>query len=312
MIEKIVGALRKSFLLVFFKNIWLFLVSLGYSLLSVILILGSTALPVIVWVALGRDFNPGLLFSRPLEFIIEYRMLIVYAMTAYTVGFALFLVVWLYYHAGLTAVVTRAAGGLTEESNGQVSPGLFLRDGRTYFLKSSGTAALAGLLPLPPVVLFLAVAAILLIRLAAGSVQLMPPSTGMILLILAGVLCLVATVLLTILAVLWYRYALCAVCADNLGVAQAMGAGLSFIRRYWHGVLGLLLASIVLSIALSGLSMTANFAIKLLGFLGKMLEILLALPMFIVSMIAGVGLELWMKSALVVFYLDNRKPDINS
>ena len=76
-------------------------------------------------------------------------------------------------------------------------------------------------------------------------------------------------------------------------------------------VLGLLLASIILSIALSGLSMTANFGIKLLGFLGEMLEILLALPMFIVSMIAGIGLELWMKSALVVFYLDNRKQDIN-
>ena len=134
---------------------------------------------------------------------------------------------------------------------------------------------------------------------------------GMILLVVAGVLFLIATGLMTILAVLWYRYALCAVCADNLGVAQAMRASLSFFRSCWHGVLGLLLASILLGIALSGLSMSVNFGIKLLGFLGELLEVLLALPMFIVSLIAGIGLELWMKSALVVFYLDNRKPDIN-
>ena len=243
MIEKIVSALRKSFLLVFFRNIWLLWAALAYSFLGLVLILGATALPVLFWVAAGRDFDPGLLFSRPLEFIISYRLLILYAMAGYTVGFILFLVVWLFYHGALTSVVTRAVEKLREADTGRVEPGRFLRDGRGFLSRSAGTAALAGLLPLPALIVLLAVAAIMLIRLTAGDLQaLMPPSGLMILLIAACVLALLATALLTALAVLWYRYALCAVCADNLKVAQAMRASLSFFGKCWHGVLGLVLA----------------------------------------------------------------------
>ncbi len=308
MIEKIVSALRKSFLLVFFRNIWLLWAALAYSFLAMVLILGATALPVLFWVVAGRDFDPGLLFSRPLEFIIGHRLLIIYAMAGYTVGFILFLVVWLFYHGALTSVVTRAMEKIREADTGRVEPGRFLRDGRELLSKSAGTAALAGLLPLPALIVLLAVAVIMLIRLTAGEWQaLMPPSGVMILLLAAAALALVATALLTVLAVLWYRYALCAVCADNLGVAQALRASLSFFGKYWHGVLGLVLASILLGMALSGVSLPITYGVKLLGNFSVIMKLLLQLPIFLVSTIVGVGFDLWMKAAVVVFYLDNKR-----
>jgi len=309
MIEKIIGALRKSFLLVFFRNIWLFWIALAYSLLAMLLIFGATALPVVFWVASGRGFEPGLLFSQPLEFIIQYRMLIIYSLAGYTAGFILFLVIWLYYHGALTAVVTRAVGNYEEEESGRVEPGMFFRDGGRYLAKSSGTAALAGLLPLPPLVVLMALAVILLFRLAAGDwMTFARPPAGMIIFILAAGLALAATVLLTILAVLWYRYSLCAVCADGLTVGKAMHASLGFFKRCWHGVLGLVLASVLLSLALGGVTWPISYAIEVIGDFSAMLKLLLKLPVFLVSMVAGIGFDLWMKAALVVFYIDNRTP----
>ena len=312
MIEKIVSALRKSFRLVFFRNIWLLWVALAYSFLSVFFMLGSTAVPVIYWVLAGRDFEPGLLFTNPLEFIIEYRLLIIYAALAYTVGFILFLVIWLFYHAGLTAVVTRAVDGFQADGDGKVAPGMFLKEGRRFMTRSTGTAALAGLLPLPPLVVLLAVAVVLLVRAAIDPGIFMPPlSGGIVLLLLAGVISLLATALLVALAWLWYRFALCAVCADDLTVAKAMQASLRFFRRCWHGVLGLVLANILLGMVISGLSMSVSFGIKALGGFNPVLEILLAFPATIASMAISLGFGLWMKSVLVVFYLDTREPPDN-
>ncbi|MBN2288934.1 MAG: hypothetical protein JXQ83_06335 [Candidatus Glassbacteria bacterium] len=309
MVEKIVSALRKSFLLVFFRNFWLFWAALAYSFLSLVLILGATALPVVYWVLTGGHFDPALLFSRPLEFIVSHRLLIIYALAGYTVGFILFLLVWLFFHAALTAVVTRAVEGLRDGGTGRVEPGEFLRGGRRLMAGSTGTAALAGLLPLPAFVVLLAVAVVLLIRLAVDPGLLVPPfSGGLVLLAAAGVLSLLATVLLTVLAVLWYRYALCAVCADSLGVARAMRASLRFFFRCWHGVLGLVLASILIGLALSGLTLPVSYGIKLLGDFSRILEIMLVLPGGLLSVAVGVGSELWVKSALVAFYLDTRQP----
>ena len=308
MIEKIVAALRKSFLLVFFRNIWLFWVALVYSLLALVLIFGATALPVVYWMAAGYHFDPWLLFSRPLEFILSHWLLIMYSLGGYTVGFILFLVVWLFYHGALTAVVTRAVGKLQSAETGRVDSGAFLRDGRMFLLKSAGTASLAGLLPLPSLVVLLAVGGILLIRLAADPGQVFMPLSGVtILLMLVGVLAVVATVVLTILAVLWYRYSLCAVCADGLSVAQAMQASLRFFGRCWHGVLGLVLASILLGMVLTGLTVPIHYGVKLIGDFSEILELFLKLPGFLLSIVVGVGFELWMKAALVVFYIDNKR-----
>ena len=311
MIEKIVSALRKSFLLVFFRNIWLFWIALVYSLLALVLIFGVTALPVVYWVAAGYHFDPGLLFSRPLEFILSHWLLIIYSLGGYTVGFILFLVVWLFYHGALTAVVTRAVGKLRSAETGRVDSGAFLKDGRTFLSKSAGTASLAGLLPLPTLVVLLAVGGILLIRMATDPTRILMPLSGVtILLMVVGALALVATVLLTILAVLWYRYSLCAVCADGLSVAQAMLVSLKFFGRCWHGVLGLVLASILLSMAFSGLALPINYGIGLIGNFSEMLELFLKLPGYLLSTVVGVGFDLWMKAALVVFYIENREPDV--
>ena len=293
MIEKIVSALRKSFLLVFFRNIWLFWIALVYSLLALVLIFGATALPVVYWVAAGHHFDPGLLFSRPLEFILSHWLLIMYSLGGYTVGFILFLVVWLFYHGALTAVVTRAVGKLRSAETGRVDSGAFLQDGRMFLSKSTGTAALAGLLPLPTLVVMLAVGGILLIRMAADPTRILMPLSGV-----------------TILAVLWYRYSLSAVCADGLSVAQAMLASLKFFGRCWHGVLGLVLASILLSMAVGGLALPINYGIGLIGNFSEMLELFLKLPGYLLSTVVGVGFDLWMKAALVVFYIENREPDV--
>jgi len=222
------------------------------------------------------------------------------------VGFALYIEVGLAYHGALTGVIGKAAlPGTTQVE--QLPSRVFWKEGRKHFSGSAATAALASILPLPGLLLLLGIAALFVIRFSAtlftgelgGSLILLA-------LVLAGAAVLVLSLLLSWLAVLWYRYALCALCIESLGAGAAMRAALSFFSRKWPLVLGLVLATIFLSM-LSGLLLASwgiitdvldetSFA---LWSISKALAMSLGVAL-------GVFMELWFKAALVVLYIDNK------
>ncbi|MEA2063651.1 MAG: hypothetical protein U9P14_08145 [Gemmatimonadota bacterium] len=308
MVEKIVAALRKSFLVVFSRNIWLFWYALAYNLLGPLLILGFTALPVVYWIVAGHDFDLELLYSQPLEFIAGAWRLILYSLAGYTVGFIVFLALYLFFHGALTSVISRAARNYNIGANEKMPQEMFLAEGRRLFPASAGTAAVAGLLPLPGLVALMVLAAVLLLRLGDGHLGMagLHSSLFMLLVLAGSVAMLLVTILLTVLALLWYRYSLCAAVAGNLSVGRAVRQAAGFCARAWHGVLGLALVHILLGLALTAFPMSISYGIKLIsgsGFLFPFLFNLISTPL---TILAGIAFELWMKSALVVFYLDNR------
>jgi hypothetical protein len=107
--------------------------------------------------------------------------------------------------------------------------------------------------------------------------------TELILPATAGIGLVAVILILTFLALLWYRFALCAVCVDNLGPAPAMRAAISFVSRQWLLVLGLVIVWLSL------------------GLVNIILSFVLSLS-FVFSFI----INLWLDTALVVLYIDNR------
>ncbi len=312
MFERVVQALRKA-ALVIFRNLWLFLFATIYALLGPLLVLGGTGLPVLLWWVAGRPLHPALLATDPLAFLLRHWQLILYALLGGMLGYALYLVITIFYRGALTGTVARAVQtGRDGSETRRLPAATFLREGRDNFAGSLGTATLAYLLPLPvllPLLGLLTLGALRLPKLlstaflAGGLPELTAP---LIILAAAGVLLLLLTVLLTALAGLWYRYALAALCAEGLPASRAMGAALEFFRRRWRLVLILMLFWLVLGLAFGAASWPFGFLVDQLSGLARGIVrgfLLLIAP---ATVALGFFLELWMSTAMVVLYLDNR------
>lgn len=306
MLEKIVAALRRAGQVVF-KNLWLLLFAFFYSLAAPLFFLGGTGLPILYWVARGRYFEPALLWKDPLAFILSHWQMILYSMAGCLVGFTVYLVLALYYYGALTGVVSRSAQHSSPEV-APISPSAFWLEGKKAFAGSLATASIASLLPLPPLILLFGLAALFVLRLPSiilgGGAWTASPL--FVMLAVAGLGALALTGILTLAAVLWYRYALCAVCVDSLAAPAAMRAALSFFKRQWRLVLGLLVASLFLGLLSTVFTALWDFLARLEGGLSAPVSLILRLSGFPLFFVLGVFMGLWLKAALVVLYTDNR------
>jgi hypothetical protein len=282
MFERIVAALRKAGTVIF-KNLWLLIFAFVYTFSGPVLMLGGTGLPILYWGLSGRNFNPELLRKNPVDFLVSHWQLVLYSLAGCLVGFIIYLLIVLFYKGALTAVVLRSALRSHPWAE-RVAPGLFWQEGRRRFSASAATATIASILPLPPMILLFGLAVLFAGRIfsmiALGRWESL---TELILPATAGIGLVAVILILTFLALLWYRFALCAVCVDNLGPAPAMRAAISFVSRQWLLVLGLVIVWLSL------------------GLVNIILSFVLSLS-FVFSFI----INLWLDTALVVLYIDNR------
>ena len=305
MLERIVFALRRSGI-VMFTNPWLLGVAVLYSLLGPLLILGGTGLPMLVWFASGRLSDPGQLWRDPLSFLVSQWQLILIAMAGCFVGFTIYLLVFLFYHGGLTAAFAEAlpAG---EAGGRKVGAHVFWSRGRELFGESALLATIASLLPLLPALGLLAVAAVAAFRLPElvlhGIKGLWPALAA---LAVAGFLFLALTLVTVWLGMLLYRLALCARCLENVSGSAAMSRALKFAADKWRLVLLFAVAVLVISLVSWGVTAPFTLAGRLLKQSSLALSILTRLLAIPISFVIGIFLEIWLKGALVALFVDNR------
>jgi hypothetical protein len=305
MMERVILALRRAGSLMF-VNPWLLGVALLYSLLGALLILGGTGLPVLFWWASGRYFQPDLFWRDLPAFILGHWQLILFSMAGCFVGFALYLLVFLFYHAGLigTACEALPAG---EIGCRKVGAQVFWNYGRKLFSQSGLLATLASLVPLLPTVGLMAVAAAAAFRLPAVIVNGFRAALPALAVLAAlGLVFLALTVITGWFALIWYRLALCAVCVDGVRGGAALGRTFRFAAGNWRLVLLYVAAVIILTLLSMGL--TAPFVIvsRVLKESNLALSVAVQLLSLPLSFVLSILLEIWLKAALVALYVDNR------
>ncbi len=303
--EIVVASLRRSALLIV-KNIWLLGWAFLYTFTAPLFMLGGTGLPVLFWWLGGRYFEPSLLFSDPLAFMLGHAPLILISLAGFTVGFTLYLLVLFFYHGALTGVAVRglAAGGDGAE---KVSASVFFEEGTGLFFPGLASATLVSLLPLLPMVVLLLLVILLSFNLAAIVTGVLDLRTPWVLLcmVLTGI-CAFLTLLTGWVAFLWYRFSLVASRVEGLDGRAATGRAWSFFKARWKLVVCFVAALFLLAVLSWGV--TAPFSMG-----GKMLEgvmMPLGIAMQIVAvplgLVLGVFIDLWTRCALVALYIDNR------
>ena len=305
MLEKVVSALRRA-AIVIFKNLWLLAYGFAYTLAAPVLFLGGTGLPILFWAASGRYFEPGLLWRDPVSFLLGHWQMVLFSMAGCFVGFTVYLVVALFYHGALTGAVIQAApaGGLGALD---IPGATFIREGRKNFNGSLASATLASLLPILPVLILCTLAALLLFRLPSMLIHGdFSGSPAMIILSLATLGFGLLSLLLLWLAFLWYRYALCAICVESLPAGRAMRRALEFFAERWPLVLGLVLASLVLGLIGGMLTAPMGFLTRFAKDISWLLAVALKVLIIPFSLVLTVFMELWLKAAVVVLFIDNR------
>ena len=305
MIEKIILALRRA-AAVIFKNVWLFAYGFAYTLAGPILLLGGTGLPVLFWAASGRYFEPELLWRDPVSFLLGHWQLILFSMAGFFVGFTIYLVAAVFYNGALTGSVARAApAGSPGALN--IPAATFFQQGRKNFAGSMATIGLASLLPLLPGIILCGLGVLFLLRLPSLLSAGQPGSSpALIVLGLAAIGFGLLTAVLSWLALLWYRYALSALCVESLPAGGAMRRAFEFFAARWQLVLGLVVASLILGAICWMLSAPWGFLAGLVEDISQPLALALKILIIPVSLVLGVFTELWLKAAVVVLYIDNR------
>ncbi len=305
MFEKIVAALRRA-AIVIFKNLWLLAFGFAYTLAAPVLFLGGAGLPILFWAASGRYFEPELLWSDPVSFLLGHWQLILFSMAGCFVGFTLYLVVILFYHGALTGSVAQAAPGGNQGVQ-SIPCATFFREGRKHFAGSMATATLVSLLPLFPCIILFGLGVLILLRLPSLlTVGGLNASPAMIVLGLATLGFGLLSVILSWLAFLWYRYALCALCVESLKAGRAMRRSLDFFAKRWSLVLGLVVASLALGAICWMLTAPWSLLTRFVGDISQPLALALRVLIIPVSLVLSVFMELWFKAAAVVLYNDNR------
>ncbi|MBW7995955.1 MAG: hypothetical protein FVQ81_05155 [Candidatus Glassbacteria bacterium] len=304
-VERIISSLRRSGALIL-SNIWLLGWAFLYSFTGPVLLLGGTGLPVLYWWQKGRYFEPGLLFTDPAAFVLGHGQLILWSLAGSFVGFAIYIIVLLFYQGALTGVVAR---GIVpgEQGAGKVDHMEFWSEGSALFGHSMGTATLASLLPLLPGLALLAFVSILAFKvpdLVAGGLGFTSPV--LIISVAGAVVTGLLTVLTGWLAFLWYQFALAAARVEGCAAGGALGRAWRFFTSRWTLVVVFVLAMILLGFLSWGVSapfsMGGKFVRDWSAPLGMAMQIVGA-PL---GAVLGIFMNLWLKCALVVLFIDNR------
>ncbi|MFH1068782.1 MAG: hypothetical protein V1794_04095 [Candidatus Glassbacteria bacterium] len=306
MTERVILALRRAGKMMF-VNPWLLGVAALYTILGPLLMVVGTGLPVLIWWASGRRFQPELFWRDLPAFILSHWQLILFSLAGCFVGFTLYLLVFLFYHGGLIGAVCEAmpAG---EAGSRKVGAHVFWKYGRELFGESGRLATLASLVPLLPAAGLLAVASVAAFRLpavVANGIRAALPALAV--LALLGLVFLVLTVITGWIALIWYRLALCAVCVDWVRGSAALGRVLGFVSSgRWKLLLLYVIAVLLLSFLSFGVTVPFMVVSRLLRDSNLALSIMVQLLSAPLSFALGVLLEVWLKGALVAIYMDNR------
>jgi len=305
MTERVIFALRRAGKMMF-VNPWLLGLAALYTLLGPLLMVVGTGLPILIWWASGRRFEPELFWRDLPAFILGHWQLILFSMAGCFVGFTLYLLVFLFYHGGLIGAVCEAmpAG---ETGSRKVGAHVFWKYGRELFSQSGLLATLASLVPLLPAAGLLAVASVAAFRLSAvvaNGIRAALPALAV--LALLGLVFLVLTVITGWIALIWYRLALCAVCVDGVHGSAALGRALRFAAGNWRLVLLYVIAVLLLTFLSFGVTAPFMVVSRLLRGSHLALSIMVQLLTAPLSFALGILLEVWLKGALVALYVDNR------
>ncbi len=304
-VELVVASLRRSAILIG-KNIWLLGWAFLYSFSAPLFLLGGTGLPVLIWWLSGRSFDPGLLFSDPLMFMLGHLPLVLFSMAGFTIGFGFYLVMLIFYHGALTGVAVR---GLSAGSGGavKVSASSFIDEGGRMFAPGVAITTLASLLPLLPMVVLLVLVFVL-------SFSIGPLITGALdirtLWVLLCIVLAVAAVALTLItgwiAFLWYKFSLVALRVEGHGARASLGRAWGFFKLRWQLVVFFVVALLLLSVL--GWGVTAPFSMggKMLGGMMSPLGLMLQIVGVPLGIVLGIFIDLWTRCALVALFIDNR------
>jgi hypothetical protein len=304
-VELVIASLRRSAILIG-KNIWLLGWAFLYSFTAPLFMLGGTGLPVLFWWLGGRYFEPSLLFSDPLAFLLGHFSLILFSLAGFTVGFALYLLVMMFYHGALTGV---AARGFAAKRAGaeKVSASIFFEEGTRMFFPGMTSIALASLLPLLPMVVLLLLVMVLSFNLAAlvsGTLDMFTPWV-LVCIVLSGISGFL-TLLTGWLAFLWYKFALAASRVESLDGRAATGRAWRFFKARWKLVVCYVAALLLLAVLSWGVTAPFTMGGKMLDGALKPLGIALQIVAIPLSVVLGVFIDLWTRCALVALFIDNR------
>ncbi len=303
MVETVVAALRRSALAVL-RNLWLLFFEVVNSLCGPLLMGGGLLLPLAFWWLTHGMPSPENLARDPLGFMIANWTVLVWSFAGWSVGACLYLLIWLFYSAALTGAIGMACGNSGGSSAGPVKLAEFWRAGRCGFSRGTGIASVSALITIPPLVPLLALAVMLIRRLPE---LITGPRTEMIGAALKfGIpLALLALLfgILSWLALVWYRYALCFAVVRGQTTGQALRSALSFFRDNWKPVIGLAVSALVIGILTSLTFAQAGFMIERLEALNGGLPMIVSLLLMPVGFVFGVFMNIWMHSAVVTLFL---------
>lgn len=303
MVETVVAALRRAALAVL-RNLWLLFFEVVNSLCGPLLMGGGLLLPLAFWWLTHGMPSPGDLARDPLGFIIANWTVLVWSFLGWSVGACLYLLIWLFYSAALTGTIGQACGNSHGASAGPVKLAEFWRAGRGGFGRGSGIASISALITIPPLVPLLVLAVMLIRRLPD---LIYGPKSEMIGAALKfGIpLALLGLLfgLLSWLAMVWYRYALCFAVVRGENTGQALRSALNFFRANWKPVVGLAVSSFVLGILTSLTFAQAGFVAERLQALNDSLPMIASLLLMPVGFVFGVFMNIWMHSAVVTLFL---------
>jgi hypothetical protein len=304
-VELVIASLRRSAILIG-KNIWLLGWAFLYAFTAPLFMLGGTGLPVLFWWLGGRYFEPTLLFSDPLAFILGHMSLILFALAGFTVGFVLYLLVMLFYYGALTGVAARgfAPGNIGAE---KVRASTFFEEGARMFSPGLTSIALVSLLPLLPMAVLLLLVVVISFKLAAlvsGTLDISTPWV-LICIVLTGISGFL-TLLTSWIAFLWYKFSIAASRVENLDGRAATGRAWSFFKARWKLVVCYVVALLLLAVLSWGVTAPFSMGGKMLDGVMKPLGVALQIVAVPLGVVLTLFIDLWTRCALVALFIDNR------